>query len=503
MDTRIPRPRSARAFSLAAMIALFAMLLPAAAGVALGHTASGTCDSITLSNSPLNANIYVYGTSTLVMTVAGDHTYTIPAGNYQVVWTDGVRSGEISVGKCSATITTVANPNTGTVGVAMTVGDTATLSAPVTFVTGTSVTFTLYSNNTCTTSTGVTGSGSLNGSGIATYSTSWTPSAAGSYYWKASFPGDTYNNSYVSACGGANETLTVGMKSPTLGTTQSADGLIGTVLNDTATLAGGYSPTGSITFQLYGPGTSCTTTAIYTQTVVLSGSSAATSSGFTTTAVGTYEWTASYSGDANNKAASSDCGAEAVVITQKNSPTIATTLSESSGTVGDAVQDSATITGATSTAGGTVKYTVYTNSQCTLGAQDAGTKTVTNHLVPNSNSITFNSTGTWYWQAVYSGDGNNAGATSTCTEETLVIDPTPFQFQGETATPTGAATSTPFQIFQGETATPRLITTPPPTNTGGDGSTNSSTPLFALLICLAAGGLGLAAVEAQRRSIRR
>src|SRR5258705_11272425 len=48
-------------------------------------------------------------------------------------------------------------------------------------------------------------------------------------------------------------------------------------------------------------------------------------------------------------------------------------------------------------------------------------KTVTNHLVPDSNGIQFNSAGDFFWQAVYSGDANNNGATSTCTEEHLVI----------------------------------------------------------------------------------
>ena len=69
------------------------------------------------------------------------------------------------------------------------------------------------------------------------------------------------------------------------------------------------------------------------------------------------------------------------------------------------------------------------------------------------------------------------------------------------ATPT--QTPNPFQSFQGETATPGPTTTPPPTTTGGSSSHGSSTPLFALLICFAFGGLGLAAVEAQRRTIRR
>ena len=136
-------------------------------------------------------------------------------------------------------------------------------------------------------------------------------------------------------------------------------------------------------------------------------------------------------------------------------------------------------------------YTVYTNNVCTSGAQGAGTVTVTSGVVPNSNPITFNSVGTWYWRAVYSGDANNAVAISVCTSEVLVINPT--------STPT----ATPFQAFQGETATPVQANTPPPTGTGSGSSGNGSTPLFALLICFAIGGLGLAAVEAQRRSIRR
>jgi hypothetical protein len=104
------------------------------------------------------------------------------------------------------------------------------------------------------------------------------------------------------------------------------------------------------------------------------------------------------------------------------SPTISTSLSATSTTVGGTVHDSATLSGATSTAGGTVTYTVYTDSACSLGARSAGTKTVTNGVVPDSNGITFNSAGDFYWQAVYSGDGNNNTATSACTEEHLVVN---------------------------------------------------------------------------------
>ncbi len=127
------------------------------------------------------------------------------------------------------------------------------------------------------------------------------------------------------------------------------------------------------------------------------------------------------------------CGTNAAL----NSPTIATILSSNSITLGGIVHDSAILTGATATAGGTVTYTIYTNNTCTLNPRAAGTVTVTNHLVPDSNPITFNSFGTYYWQAVYSGDANNNGATSDClTEEMMVNTPTP------TRTPTNTATAT-------------------------------------------------------------
>ncbi len=67
-------------------------------------------------------------------------------------------------------------------------------------------------------------------------------------------------------------------------------------------------------------------------------------------------------------------------------------------------------------------YTVYSNNSCTQGARDAGTVTVTNGGVPDSNALTFDSAGTFYWQAVYSGDSNNNPATSLCTSETLIVN---------------------------------------------------------------------------------
>ena len=83
----------------------------------------------------------------------------------------------------------------------------------------------------------------------------------------------------------------------------------------------------------------------------------------------------------------------------------------------------ATLSGATADAGGTVTYTVYSDSECSTRFADAGTVSVDNGSVPNSSPVTFNAPGTYYWQASYSGDDNNQPALSTCTDEKLVVAP--------------------------------------------------------------------------------
>jgi hypothetical protein len=93
--------------------------------------------------------------------------------------------------------------------------------------------------------------------------------------------------------------------------------------------------------------------------------------------------------------------------------------------------------------------------------------------------------------------------TSTATSTpTPIATKTPFQsFEGATGTP--IATQTPFESFEGATATPRQTATPPATGSASNSSSGGSTPLFALLICILFGGIGLAAARFQRRSVRR
>ena len=186
-------------------------------------------------------------------------------------------------------------------------------------------------------------------------------------------------------------------------------------------------------------------------------------------------------------------------------------------------------------------------SPVTTGADGAGTGSVTVTLTPTElllGQTSGSPTGLWIKEVekpsvatfgalrcnsdIQNGDNienvRNLGASDLhiyCIAYNVVVaaqsTPTPTATPTATATATGCGivgvanpaavqTATPcptaFQSLLGETATP-AANTPPPTSTDGSGTSGNSMPLFALLISLAFGGLGLAAVEAQRRSVRR
>jgi uncharacterized repeat protein (TIGR01451 family) len=184
---------------------------------------------------------------------------------------------------------------------------------------------------------------------------------------------------------------------------------------------------GSITFTLYSA-KGCSGSVLDTEAVdnVTADGNYTTPTGVKITAAGTYYWVASFSGDSQNNPVSSGCNDEPVSVGPNppgpNTPSIATSLSESTGLTGDSVTDSASLSGESGNAGGTVTYSVYSDSNCHTKIADGGTVTVTGGSVPNSKPVQFNQAGTYYWQASYSGDANNAAAISNCSDEQLLIN---------------------------------------------------------------------------------
>ncbi len=214
----------------------------------------------------------------------------------------------------SPTVTTAPSAG-GTVG-AVTLNDTATLSGGSS-PTG-SIVFALYAPTQTCGSGAPAYSQTVPVSGNGSYSTTnkVPASMAGTWNWTATYSGDAGNKGAVSACG--KEPVTVARATPSLPTTASGGGTVGTVtFNDSATVTGGYTPTGTITFNLYSPTQACGAgTPAFRETVPVSASGiASTSHTVVATAPGTWNWTAGYSGDANNSPASSGCGLETVTVT--------------------------------------------------------------------------------------------------------------------------------------------------------------------------------------------
>ena len=159
----------------------------------------------------------------------------------------------------------------------------------------------------------------------------------------------------------------VGMASPTISTspsTSSARCSSTLTLKDTATLSGGYNPTGTITFTLYNPNG----TLVDTVTVTVSGDgSYTTPTGYTLpttgTVTGTYQWDASYSGDKNNSVATDNNDKVKQVVVGKASMAISTTPSQSIVSQGTAtcVTDTATLSGGDNPTG-TITFTLYSPS---------------------------------------------------------------------------------------------------------------------------------------------
>jgi hypothetical protein len=257
----------------------------------------------------------------------------------------------------------------------------------------------------------------------------YTPSAAGTYYFRALYGGD--GNYQASQSADDAEPLTVTQAGPAPSTTTtllSASSItLGGSVTDTVTVTGaGPVPTGTVTFEVQiGAGSFAPFS-----TKSLDGTGHATSDSYTPLAVGSYRFRALYGGDGNYQASQSADDAEPLTVTQAGPATIPTTtvtlLSSSKidkgGSVTDKVTISTSATGTLPTATGT--WTVYAadNSGMT-GKVLVGTGSVSGALPFTVTSPSFTPThvGTWYFQAVYSGDSNYIGSQSTPSSEQLTV----------------------------------------------------------------------------------
>ncbi len=265
------------------------------------------------------------GSSPLTVTglTNGDtYTFTVTATNSQGTGAASAASNPVTP-MGSPTFSTQAA--TGVMVGAGTISDTATLSGGSS-PTGT-IDFTLYGPGDSSCSTSIFTS-TVNVTGNKAYtSAAFTPTSAGSYEWVASYSGDTSNNGVpASSCSNAAETSQV-VKSTTFLVSQVSPTVapVGTSISDTATLAGGFNPTGSITFNVYGPGDTMCMTPLASSPAAVSLAGTFTSPPITASSAGIYRWVVSYSGDGNNTVATAVCSTpteETTIVASSVTPSV-------------------------------------------------------------------------------------------------------------------------------------------------------------------------------------
>jgi hypothetical protein len=223
-------------------------------------------------------------------------------------------------------------------------------------------------------------------------------------------------------------------------------------IQDSATLTNGDNPSGTNTFNLYGPDDSnCSGPAVFTDTKAVNGNGSYQSAAFSLTQPGTYRWVVHYSGDNFNEAAGpTACRDDTeTVVVNKASPTLSSTTSGPTGlrriAVGprrrhrfriervhlvratQSIIDTANLSGGVAPTG-TITFRLYgpNNSTC------SGDPIFTSHVTANGNR-SYNSdpftplhAGTYRWTVEYSGDSLNHGAGPTdcgIASETFVVNP--------------------------------------------------------------------------------
>jgi hypothetical protein len=236
----------------------------------------------------------------------------------------------------------------------------------------------------------------------------FTPPGAGTYFWSAHYSGDSENDPADSTCSAFS---TVAKASPALAGNAS-DGVVNTTIHDKATLTGGLSPTGEVTFKVYGPGDAGCSAALATSSAPIQGGQA-TSADFLSQQAGDFRWTADYPGDADNEPVSLPCGAANQTSTvSKASPSLEGTAT-SSAMVGELITDSVTLTGGFQATGQLVFRAFGPNDTCATTPKYEAAVPVSGDG-PYSPAGFSPAPGLYRWTVEYAGDGNNEPISLPC-----------------------------------------------------------------------------------------
>jgi hypothetical protein len=298
------------------------------------------------------------------------------------------------------------------------------------------VSFTFFTNNTCTGTGAAMGTITLDGTGVAHPSDSTAALAAGGYSFRAHYNGDTNYTAADSPC----EPLSVGQLAAVVVTEiHNANHVAvtsvpaGSAVHDKATVSGGFgTPTGTVSFTFFN-NSACTGQGTSAGTVALVGGVAHPSGSTAALAAGGYGFRARYNGDGTYTPVDSAC--EALTVSPLT-PTVVTEIHDAdhrpvtSVPAGTSVHDRASVAGSFGIPTGTVSFTFFTNGSCTGQGTSAGTIALVSGVAHPSWSQSVVSIGGYAFRARYSGDANYAPASSACEPFTVTTGASGFMTGG-------------------------------------------------------------------------
>ncbi len=143
-------------------------------------------------------------------------------------------------------------------------------------------------------------------------SKTFAPSRVGAFRWTVAYSGDVNHVPATTDC--VKATSSVAQAGPSIAGAVQQRATVGTSFQDTATLQGGYSPGGTITFRIYGPVAAGCAKPAFVDTVAVAGNGTISSDPFVAQRPGRYSFVAGYSGDSANRAATEPCDSAGQVV---------------------------------------------------------------------------------------------------------------------------------------------------------------------------------------------
>jgi hypothetical protein len=292
-----------------------------------------------------------------------------------------------------------------------------------------------------------------------------SPRHAGGYRWLVSYSGDAGNLPVTAACGVGGEATV--LRAPWwMRVSATSDGVVGTPLEATATLGAGACPPalraaraearasgwgclagprpgaatalaaetpGTVDFAVHGPDdATCASAPVFESSVAVTGEIAGVrrSAPFVPAEPGTYRWSASYGGDADNAATAVGCADGAVTTVGRATPAVTVSATAggaagdgaaggaaagSSATVGEALGATAVLSGGYE-AGGELAFALHGpgDDRCAAAPVHTAVVTVGGDGSYRAPAFVATAPGSYRWTASYTGDRRNAPAASGC-----------------------------------------------------------------------------------------